>query len=750
MTRRSRVGSALALVIAFLALGTVYSIVTPLFESPDEVWHYEYVRWLVEGHGLARPDEVGSAPWHQEGSQPPLYYLVAAAVTRSIPTDNAAAVIRYNPHAAMGEGLSAGNKNVMVHGAADAWPWQGVVFAGHMARFLSLLFGAVTVLATYATAVTIFPRSPALAALAAGLVAFDPQFLFITSSVSNIGLVTAASAAGVWLSVRLVARYAVPTAPEGTSPAGGPRMWELLLLGALAGIAALTQLSGLALTGLAGLALLIVAWRRRTPFLTLVRWGAIMAAALLVVAGWWYARNLVLYRDPLGLQAMFDVLPKRATAPKLSELLARAEGVWRSMWAVFGWFNVLADQRVYALYSTLSVAGLAGIVLARPVRRLARSRRPGPREAIWQRLLLLGLLALWVLVMLLAVLKWTQMRYPQGRLLFPALSSAAVLLAFGLTGWAPRRLQAALSGTVIAGLAVLAVISPFVWIQPAYARPALLPASAALPNPVSAVFGDEIRLAGYQLPQGQVQPGEVLDLTLYWQAAKLPAKDYSIFVHLVDEYGIVQAQSDSYPAEGSLATTDWPLTEIVPDRHRVALPATTTGPARLSIVVGVYDYTTGARLRVGAQDEWQIGEVDVAPRLSADGIPNPVDINFDNQLALVGFSSDRRVMHPGETLNLDLWWRAETTPRQDYSAFAHLVLAPDAVWAGQDRQPEASGGPTSHWLPGATAVDRHVLALPPEAPAGVYFIEIGLYGPEGRLAVDGSDKGIVLGYVKVE
>ena len=91
----------------YLLLAAGYSVINPLFESPDEVWHYEYVRWLVEGNGLPAPEDVGHAPWHQEGSQPPLYYLTAAAVTAPIPTDNADAVIRYNPHAAIGQAESA-------------------------------------------------------------------------------------------------------------------------------------------------------------------------------------------------------------------------------------------------------------------------------------------------------------------------------------------------------------------------------------------------------------------------------------------------------------------------------------------------------------------------------------------------------------------------------------------------------------------------------------------------------------------
>jgi len=183
----------------FLALGVVYSIANPLFESPDEVWHYEYVRWLVEGNGLARPEEVGTAPWHQEGSQPPLYYLLAAAITAPIPTDNAEQVIRYNPHAIVGQADSFGNKNIMVHGEADAWPWQGVALAAHVARLFSVLLGAFTVLAAYGAALAVFPGRQALAVTAAALVAFNPQFIFLSAAVNNDMLVIAASAGGVWL-----------------------------------------------------------------------------------------------------------------------------------------------------------------------------------------------------------------------------------------------------------------------------------------------------------------------------------------------------------------------------------------------------------------------------------------------------------------------------------------------------------------------------------------------------------------------
>ncbi len=116
------------LVTAYLALAVMYSVVVPLFESPDEVWHYETVRWLAAGEGLAAPEDVGVAPFAQEGSQPPLYYLLGAAATAWVPTDNAAAVIRYNVHTAVGDAEAPGNKNYLLHGRSHDWPWQGEIY----------------------------------------------------------------------------------------------------------------------------------------------------------------------------------------------------------------------------------------------------------------------------------------------------------------------------------------------------------------------------------------------------------------------------------------------------------------------------------------------------------------------------------------------------------------------------------------------------------------------------------------------
>lgn len=766
------------ILLAFCLLGVTYSVVNPLFEAPDEVWHYEYVRWLVEGQGLPQPDQVGEAPWHQEGSQPPLYYLFTALLTKPISTANAAEAIRENPHAAVGQPDSFGNKNVMIHGKADAFPWRGVVLAGHLVRLFSVLLGAVTVLAAYGTALAIFPRRRALAGLAAAFVAFNPQFIFLSAAINNDNLVNAACAAGVWLLIVLVgqrepalvrngdqgASAPLPAMPFGLQKA--PSSWQLLLLGLLIGTAALAKLSGLALAGLAGLALIIIAVRRR-KLKDLIWWGLLVGVVTLAVAGWWYWRNWQLYGDPLGLQAMFDILPRRTAPPTVDELLARGQGVWRSAWAVFGWFNVPAAPWFYAIYTALCLAGLAGLVFVWPWRMFSRQKArkaqgPGAPTVSWfdkivspeERVILsqLALLAIWVLVIFLALVNWAQMRYPQGRLLFPAISAAAVLVSFGLAAWLPRRLHGPLAVVLATSLLILATLPPWLWIAPAYAAPDRLPAGAEAPHGAQADFEGLVRLAGYEIEGSEVQPGQRLYLTLYWEALAPLPDDYSVFIHLIDDNGIVQAQRDSFPGAGNAPTGDWQPGTILADRHAIDIPETAPAPQRLQVDVGLYDYATGERLLVDGADHWTLGEVFLTPRAGAGDVPNPVQINFDDQITLTGFELDRQVMHPGDTLGLTLWWEALDIPKMDYVVFAHLVLPPEATWAGSDQMPQGGAAPTSGWQPGQRVEDHHVLVLPAEAPSGTYFVEIGLYDPAtfDRLQVNFSDKGIVLGQVKVE
>ena len=192
----------LILCSAFSLLVLLHTLATPIFEAPDEVWHYAYVRWIAEGHGLPALDSDESGAY-QEVAQPPLYYGVAAAISRSFRDDDLATLLRHNPgFGYQAPGTSADNKNMLIH-LPYTWAWTGAAGAIHATRLASWLFGLVAVAATWGLAYET-TRSRRWALVTASLVAFQPQFVFLSGVVSNDSAAVALATVGLWFAVRVM------------------------------------------------------------------------------------------------------------------------------------------------------------------------------------------------------------------------------------------------------------------------------------------------------------------------------------------------------------------------------------------------------------------------------------------------------------------------------------------------------------------------------------------------------------------
>ncbi len=122
------------------------------------------------------------------------------------------------------------------------------------------------------------------------------------------------------------------------------------------------------------------------------------------------------------------------------------------------------------------------------------------------------------------------------------------------------------------------------------------PAAPQPTTPVNAMLGGEIKLLGYDV-QGEVRPGQTINLTLYWQALRQPQVDYHTFAHVSDSTGTVVAQSDGVTGN-TQPTTWWLAGQVISETRQIAIPL--TAPANLSpaIAVGLYRLDTSARLPV--------------------------------------------------------------------------------------------------------------------------------------------------------
>ncbi|MBN2389810.1 MAG: hypothetical protein JXR84_03750 [Anaerolineae bacterium] len=101
------------------------------------------------------------------------------------------------------------------------------------------------------------------------------------------------------------------------------------------------------------------------------------------------------------------------------------------------------------------------------------------------------------------------------------------------------------------------------------------------------VFGDVIRLAGYDIAEHTVAPSDVLTVTLAWQATSEMETSYRVFVHLVSATGQVLVQSDGEPAAWTRPTTGWVIGEVVLDERVITLPGDVAS-GDYEIRVGLY------------------------------------------------------------------------------------------------------------------------------------------------------------------
>ncbi len=697
------------LLALFALVAGLYSVTTPIFETPDEIWHYAFIQHVATGQGLPISAANTQALWRQQGVLAPGYYLAAAALTAWIDqSDFPAFYARANPHRGIGQRQWGTNLNYQIHHADEQWPWRGSILALHLARFFSVTLGAITLWAGYRGVALLTGPWPALVGTA--VMAFIPQFVFISAAASNDNAVNALASLVLWQLIALT--IAPPTAAD--------RARRFAWLGVLLGLAALSKLSSLGLIGLAGLVILGLAWRGRS-------WRVILDAAIWVappaaaIGGWWYARNWLLYGDPLAWNIWQANILLRAERAGWATILGEKGSLFLSFWGLFGWMNVPYPAWVYRCFVALTILIVAGALPAvwRHRRRLVRLDAAGWAAALlptWS----LALFVSWVRFMVIAPAA-------QGRYFFPAAPALVWLVAVGC---ADRRARP-LGWTAAGCLALLSLVTPGWIIIPAYTPPPLAVSVPAHLMPVDVAFADGIELVGMEAAPATLLPGEVATVTLAWRATATPGHDYSIFVHLVDEDGLIIGQRDTMPGGGLSPTGGWRPGELRVEEYGVQIPATAYTPNRGHWAVGLYDAyapdqprlaitaATGAAIRDRAV-RFGAAAIAVAP----GSVPNAVDAAFADNVTLAGYTFNRRLLHPGDVLTVTLYWRTRGPVQGDYTTFVHLLDRDRRMFGGHDERPAP---PTTDWTPGAVVAITYAFTVPPETPPGAYQIELGLY-----------------------
>lgn len=114
--------------------------------------------------------------------------------------------------------------------------------------------------------------------------------------------------------------------------------------------------------------------------------------------------------------------------------------------------------------------------------------------------------------------------------------------------------------------------------------------------PTHHTLGGIAELVGYDIqPGANFQPGQSIQLTLYWKAIGESESDFTVFVHLIGPDSQIWGQKDNPPRNSARPTSSWLTGEYIIDEYLV--PTSRNAPSgHYAVYLGMYDPASGQRL----------------------------------------------------------------------------------------------------------------------------------------------------------
>jgi hypothetical protein len=111
-----------------------------------------------------------------------------------------------------------------------------------------------------------------------------------------------------------------------------------------------------------------------------------------------------------------------------------------------------------------------------------------------------------------------------------------------------------------------------------------------------------------------------------------------------------------------------------------------------------------------------------------DEIAHPLGIRYEDTAELLGISPATPQGYPGETIVVELYWRALQPASSTLQTYIHAVNGEQVLW--RDSVPGNGNRPAHDWQAGETWTERYVVRLPDNLAHDTPFILVaGLYDP---------------------
>jgi hypothetical protein len=247
------------------------------------------------------------------------------------------------------------------------------------------------------------------------------------------------------------------------------------------------------------------------------------------------------------------------------------------------------------------------------------------------------------------------------------------------------------------------------------------------------MFAEDVELLGYDIDLTPRQPGDVIDITMYWRTWRTMGHRYISSIHLLDNAVTMWGQSDNILG-GTYPHILWAPGEHVKEELTLTI-APDAPPGLHTIEFGVFRFLQGEYFflpmtTTGSAEPAKhiiLGHVRVLDPDHSKPPDHALNVDLGKQIRLLGFDLSGRDLYPDESLDLTLYWQATDQPSADYTVFTQIIGPDGQVWGQQDNQPQQGRYPTTYWEDQDPVLDRYRLTLREGAPPGQYQLFVGMY-----------------------
>ncbi len=443
-----------SIALVYCVLSSLYAILTPPWESPDEPAHYLYVsqlaaRWRPPEDTSVKQTESFSKDQayitsNYEWYQPALGYLPGAVAYKLLEIVAPGRLPKQMPLLSSSFPDIPARYNIFVHpGTTVRDVWRGAWGVLIIRVFLSLL-GLPVIFAVYKVGCLLDKESGSLGIAAAGWVAFLPQFTFINASVRSDTLANAIAAL-----VFLIAALLQASAAH--------RNKNTLLMGVFIGLGLISKNTFIYIAPIGLMAIILS--DPRIPRTWLRPTTLVYAPALVLWSTYYLAFGEARTALSYTLTTTLKINPTLLT-------WGHFLGILRPLWidlfyARFGWANV-APPAIWSWITFCSWSIGCCVTLIQGIRLYRKS-------GLNLQVKIITMLFFGILLAFIGIVRFNfSVVQPQGRFLFPALLPWAILGFWGIWQNLSKRAEKIATILIISFMLIFNIYALFFTLMPAY------------------------------------------------------------------------------------------------------------------------------------------------------------------------------------------------------------------------------------------------------------------------------------------